>query len=253
MTEETPDQRFERLSRDRIIRPLPKRFYKTVSVTDELCITLDGRIVKTPMKVALKLKTRAMAAAVAAEWEAQETHINPSAMPLTKLANTAIDRATLHRAEIIAEMVAFAGSDLVCYRADAPMTLAARQKEHWDPILNWINALLDANFAAHIGIMHKLQSAQSLTSFETHVSNYDPFALAATHNLATLTGSAFLAAMLEQSAISAEMGWLAAHVDEDYQIENWGEDHEAKSRRAGRHKEFHCCVKFLKLAMLSVN
>jgi chaperone required for assembly of F1-ATPase len=248
MTEETPDQRFERLSRDRIVRPLPKRFYKTVSVTDDLCIALDGRIVKTPMKVALKLKTKALAEAVAAEWEAQVTHISPGAMPLTKLANTAIDRATLHRAEIIAEMVAFAGSDLVCYRADAPEELVELQAKLWDPVMAWINTKLSANFAPRIGIMHMAQPVSSLAAYEALANGYDPFALAATHNLATLTGSALLAAMLEQGVITAEQGWTAAHLDEDWQIAHWGEDDEAKARRVGRHKEFHCCVQFLKLA-----
>jgi chaperone required for assembly of F1-ATPase len=248
MTDETADQRWERLSRDRIVRPMPKRFYKVVSVTDDLCIALDDRKVKTPMKVALQLPTRRLAEAIAAEWEAQTTHINPGAMALTKLANTAIDRATRHRAEIIAEMVAFAGSDLVCYRAEGPGVLVDRQNMLWDPILAWANQHLDACFTSCIGIMHQPQPAASLSAVQRHIEGFNPFALAASHNLATLSGSALIALMLQSTAISADEAWAAAHLDEDWQTSQWGEDDEAKARRQGRQKEFMGCVEFLTLS-----
>ena len=119
MSDETEDQRWERLSRDRIHRPLPKRFYKSVAVTEQLGIALDGRSVKTPLKAPLVLPNRALAEAVAAEWDAQVEVINPHAMPLTKLANTAIDRAVAERSKITAEILEFAGSDMVCYRAES--------------------------------------------------------------------------------------------------------------------------------------
>ena len=135
MTVETEDQRFERLSRDRIQRRLPKRFYKLVVVTEKLGIALDGKNVKTPLKAPLVLPNRPLADAVAAEWEAQKEFINPHAMPLTKLANTAIDRAVAEKSNIIAEILAFAGSDMVCYRAGSPETLVTRQSTHWDPII----------------------------------------------------------------------------------------------------------------------
>ena len=248
MSEETEDERWERLSRDRIHRPLPKRFYKSVAVTGQLGIALDGRNVKTPLKAALVLPTRPLAEAVAAEWDAQVDVINPHAMPLTKLANTAIDRATNEKSKIAAEIVEFAGSDMVCYRAESPAGLVLRQTTHWDPIIAWAKADLKVDFATVNTITHKRQFAGTIQSLETYIKSLDPFSFVAVHNLSTLTGSALLAAMAAAGKIPADAAWLAANVDEDWQIETWGEDDEATARRAGRFNEFSACVKFVNLA-----
>jgi chaperone required for assembly of F1-ATPase len=248
MNAETEDERFERLSRDRIVRPLPKRFYKVVGVTEKLEISLDGRIVKTPLKVPLVLPTRALADAVAEEWEAQREYVNPAAMPLTKLANTAIDRAISERPGITAEILAFAGSDMVCYRADKPDSLVALQSQHWDPVLAWVQDVLGANFATVDSVVHITQSRDAMQAVRAHVAGLDGFAFTAVHNLTTLTGSALLALMLAADGISSRRAWLAANVDEDWQIAIWGRDDEAETRRAGRSQEFSACVAFIKLA-----
>jgi chaperone required for assembly of F1-ATPase len=248
MSEETEDQRWERLSRDRIHRPLPKRFYKAVTVTGQLGIALDGRTVKTPLKAPLVLPNRALAEAVAAEWEAQVEVINPHAMPLTKLANTAIDRATTERLKIAAEILEFAGSDMVCYRAESPPGLVLRQTTHWDPVISWAKLELNVSFAAVNTISHKRQSPAALQAMEAHIEGLDPFSFVAVHNLTTLTGSALLAAMVASSKIPPDAAWLAANVDEDWQIETWGQDAEAAARRAGRLNEFSACVRFVNLA-----
>jgi chaperone required for assembly of F1-ATPase len=248
MSDETEDERWERLSRDRIHRPLPKRFYKSVAVTNQLGIALDGRNVKTPLKAVLILPTRPLAEAVAAEWDAQVDVLNPHAMPLTKLANTAIDRATAEQSKMTAEILAFAGSDMVCYRAESPAGLVLRQTTHWDPVLAWAKADLNVDFATVSTIKHRRQSPAALQALETHIASLDPFSFIAVHNLATLTGSALLAAMTAAGKITADAAWLAANVDEDWQIETWGEDAEASARRAGRLMEFSACVRFVNLA-----
>ena len=248
MSNETEDQRWERLSRDRIHRPLPKRFYKTVAVTDQLGIALDGRNVKTPLKATLVMPTRVLAEAVAAEWDAQADVINPHAMPLTKLANTAIDRAISEKSRIAAEILSFASSDMVCYRAESPAGLVQRQTAHWDPIIAWAKADLNVEFTTVSTITHKRQSPAALQALEVHITSLDPFSFVAIHNLATLTGSALLAAITAAGKITANAAWLAANVDEDWQIETWGEDAEASARRAGRLNEFSACVTFVNLA-----
>ncbi len=248
MSDETEDQRWERLSRDRIHRPLPKRFYKSVAVTDQLGIALDGRNVKTPHKAALVLPTRALAEAVAAEWDAQIDVINPHAMPLTKLANTAIDHATTEKSKIAAEILEFAGSDMVCYRAESPAGLVLRQTTHWDPIIAWAKADMNVDLKTVSTITHKRQSPAALQALEAHITSLDPFSFVAVHNLATLTGSALLAIMVAAGKIPPDAAWLAANVDEDWQIETWGEDAEAAARRAGRFHEFSACVRFANLA-----
>jgi chaperone required for assembly of F1-ATPase len=248
MSDETEDERWERLSRDRIHRPLPKRFYKSVAVTNQLGIALDGRNVKTPLRAPLVLPTRPLAEAVAAEWDAQVDVINPHAMPLTKLANTAIDRATAEKSKIAAEILEFAGSDMVCYRAESPAGLVQRQITLWDPVIVWAKADLSVDFTTVNSITHKRQPPAALQALEAHIKLLDPFSFVAVHNLTTLTGSALLAAMVATGKIRPDAAWLAANLDEDWQIEIWGEDEEAMARRAGRFTEFSACVRFVNLA-----
>jgi len=247
MTDETEDQRWERLSHDRVERPLAKRFYKAVAVGEDHSILLDGRTVKTPMKVKLLLPTAKLADAVAAEWRAQDKVINPALMPLTKLANTAIDRVGAERAHVAGEVLGFAANDLVCYRAAEPAGLLALQTLHWSPVLDWARAALNAAFITTAGITHVAQPPAALRSIERHVSTLDDFALTAVHNAMTLTGSALLALMLHARAIGAEAAWTAAHVDEDFQISRWGEDFEARARRGYRKGEFEATAQFLVL------
>lgn len=225
-----------------------RRFYKDVTVTDDLGIALDGRLVKTPLKAPLQLPTRALAEAVAAEWAGQEAEIKPATMILMKLANTAIDRVRGDRARIEQEVLDFANSDLVCYRADRPPDLVQRHVKSWDPILDWARMALDAPFAVAQGVMHQPQPETALAAHALALKELSDFELAAYHSVMTLTGSALIAMMLARRAILPEAAWLAAHVDEDYQIEHWGQDAEAQARRAARYAEFMACCRFLELA-----
>jgi chaperone required for assembly of F1-ATPase len=228
-----------------------RRFYKTVSVTAELGIALDGKRVKTPKKALLALPAETLARAVAAEWAGQGERIDPATMMLTKLANTAIDRVGSDRARILAEMVDYAASDLVCYRADSPPDLVARQARHLDPVIEWALTVLDAPFETTPGVMHKTQPPESLRAVSGALAVMDDFEIAALHTIMTITGSMLITLMLANGALSANAAWMAVHVDEDYQIENWGEDSEASARRAARHKEFLACCRFLELCRTS--
>jgi chaperone required for assembly of F1-ATPase len=247
MTDETEDQRWQRLSQDKVKRSLPKRFYKLASVGEGNAILLDGRAVKTPMKAQLKLPSAALARAVAAEWQAQQVEIDPAQMPLTKLANTAIDRVGAERPHVAGEVVAFAGNDLVCYRAEEPAELVALQNRQWNPVIDWAFRALNAKFIFTRGISHVAQPAEALREVEAAVVGLDDFTLTATHNVMTLTGSALLALMLQSRAIDADAAWAAAHVDEDFQISQWGLDYEAEDRRALRLAEYRATCRFLNL------
>jgi chaperone required for assembly of F1-ATPase len=224
------------------------RFYKDVAVTEDLGIALDGRAVKTPLKAPLRLPTRALAEAVAGEWAGQEAEIKPATMILTKLANTAIDRVAQGRARIEAEVLDYAGSDLVCYRADRPPDLVQRHVRHWDPVIDWARVALDAPFEVTVGVVHNPQPPAALAAHALALKDLSDFHLAAYHSIMTLTGSALIAMMLARRATVPEAAWLAAHVDEDYQIEQWGEDAEAVARRAARFAEFMACCRFMELA-----
>lgn len=228
-----------------------RRFYKEVTVTPERGITLDGKPVRTPKKALLLLPTKALADAVAAEWQAQGNNIDPATLLMTKLANTAIDRVGFERERNLAEMVDYAASDLVCYRADRPPDLVARQAAHWNPVIDWALRTLDAPFEAVPGIMHQPQPPEALYAIGAALAEIDNYLIAALYNIMTLTGSTLIALMLGRGALSSDAAWAAAHVDEDYQIENWGEDEEAAERRAARHKEFLACWRFLELCKSS--
>jgi chaperone required for assembly of F1-ATPase len=227
-----------------------RRFWESTAVVGEappFMIALDGKPVKTPMKSALALPTRALAEAVAGEWAGQGAKIDPATMPMTKLANTAIDRVAPERARIVAEIVEFAGSDLVCYRAQMPADLVGLQARSWDPVVDWALKRLDASFAVTAGVVHRPQATTVLARIRGFLEAHDEWALTAIHNMTTLTGSALIAAMIAEGALEAEAGWNAAHVDEEWQASLWGADEEAAARRERRRREFLDTVKFLKL------
>lgn len=247
MADETKDERWQRLTQNRIDRPLPKRFYTQVSVGEDHTILLDKRGVKTPLKAKLILPNADLAAAIADEWRAQLRVINPVLMPLTKLVNTAIDRVSAERAHVAAEVKAFAGNDLVCYRADAPAALVALQAQAWEQILVWAERALGAKFITVSGVIHVQQDANALEAVAQRVATLNNYALTGVHNLMTLTGSALIALMMHARGLGAVDAWNAAHVDEDFQISQWGEDFEAVSRRAFRKSEFDATVRFLSL------
>jgi chaperone required for assembly of F1-ATPase len=248
MTNESEDKRFERLSRNRFTRPMPKRFYKEVAVSAAREILLDGRPVKTPLKQPLTMPTMLLAEAVAEEWRSQSESIDLLRMPLTKLANTAIDRAPHERLALIDELVAYAGSDLVCYRATEPAALVHRQAEQWDPVLHWAEAVLGVSLRAVDGLLHVPQPREALEAVRRKLVDLNGFNLVALHAIVTLSGSALLGLMLAKKAINPEVAWAAANLDERWQTELWGEDDEARLRTEARWNEFSAAVRFLNLA-----
>lgn len=214
---------------------LPKRFYKAVTVAEAeggWTVQLDGRGIRTPMKNGLIAPTKALAEIMAAEWEAQGERIDPFTMPVTRLAHGAIDSAAANRDALIAEVLKYAGTDLLRHRADEA-DLAARQKEIWDPYLDWAETALGARLMWVAGIMPAETTPEALDALEAKAGTYDSWRLTALGLATALTSSAVLGfALVEARATAADI-FTASRVDEDYQIEQWGEDAEA-SRRAER-------------------
>ena len=223
-----------------------RRFYKTAGVTDEggrFGLTLDGRRARTPGRNPLAAASRALMAEVAAEWDRQRETIDPADMPLTRLMNSAIDGVAQTMDETRAGIVRYAGSDLLCYRAEAPDTLVARQAHAFDPVLRWAADRLGARFHVTAGIVHVAQPAAALEAISAALAACnDPAALAALSAMTTLTGSALLALAVAHGALASEAAWRAAHIDEDFEIERWGEDAEAMARRAARWREFEAAA-----------
>ncbi len=230
---------------------LPKRFYDKVEVVEGeggFEIALDGRPVRTPLKSLLCVTSKPLCEAVAGEWLDQVEHVNPGLMPLTRLANTAIDRVATRVDTIIEEIASYAGSDLLCYRAEGPDKLLLRQAQHWDPIVNWAEGRIGARFILTQGVMHHEQPAATMDRFTDLIRAHDAFALTGLHNITTLTGSALIGTAVAAGEITTQAAWAAAHVDEDWQIEQWGHDEEADARRAARQVDFEATVAFMELA-----
>jgi chaperone required for assembly of F1-ATPase len=226
-----------------------KRFFKQSEVTGEgpYGIALDGRALKTPGKRNLEVPSLALAEAIAAEWAGQGDRIQPERMWLTKLANTAIDHVEGEEAKIIADIVNYVGSDLLCYRAAEPENLVIRQGEYWDPVLSWAEETLGVRFITVQGITHQAQPRETLDAVESYLHRFNAMELCVLHNLSTLTGSALLTLSIASGWLEPERAWLIAHVDEDWQAERWGEVREAVDRRARRKQEFEAAVQFLEL------
>ena len=220
---------------------LPKRFYKTVAVKDEgagASLLLDGKPVRTPGKALLALPTAALAEAIAQEWRDQGERIDPATMPLTRLANSAIDGVSGREDAVIDDIMAHAASDLLCYRAAGPRGLTDAQAKHWDPVLAWARDALGAPLTLAEGVVHVTQPEASLKRLREQFPGRNAFSLAALHVMTALTGSALLALAVAQGRLTPEEAWQAAHVDEDWQISQWGEDAEAKARREHRWRDF---------------
>lgn len=229
--------------------PLPKRFYADVAVGEAdggFTILLDGRPVRTPARGLLQVPTRPLAEAVAAEWAAQETHINPFLMPLTRLVNVALDRVASDLGAVSEEVVQYAGTDMLFYRAEGPQTLVDRQARGWDPVLDWMKQAHDARFFLAEGIRHVAQPPEALARVRALVPQ-EALALAAVHSMTTLTGSALLALAVREGVLDADAAWTAAHVDEDFNRDQWGEDDAATARRADRRIEMEAAARLLAL------
>lgn len=227
-----------------------KRFYKKASIEQKdrhFTVLLDGKAIKTPAKSLCLMPTRDMASAVANEWNDQGEQIIPQTMPITKLMNTAIDRVESRREELIDELVRYAGSDQICYRAEHPAELVALQGKVWDPLLKWINETLAINLKTSKGIIFVEQEQKSLEKIREMFEGLDSFMLTALHGMITVTGSVTIGYALFSDHLTIEEAWIAGHLDEDFQISQWGGDEEAEERLENLKLELQNSYDFLRL------
>ncbi len=222
-------------------QPLPRRFYERAAVAEAeggSVVELDGKPALTPGRNRLVLPTPAAAELVAAEFSAQAETIDPMTMLVTRLVNTAIDGVASDPQAVLEDILRFASSDLLCYRAGSPRELVDRQCATWDPVLDWVREKLGVHFVLSEGVMHVEQPRETIAALGVHLRpRTEPFRLACLHVMTTLMGSALLALAVEDGALSPDEAWSAAHLDEDWNIQQWGEDAEAAARRAARQRE----------------
>jgi len=227
-----------------------KRFYREASVVradGRTTVALDGRTVRTPLRKPLDVPTEPLAAAIAAEWDAQEETIVPATMPMTQFASTAIDRVADRRDAVIDEVVDYGGTDLLCYRAAGPAELVARQAKTWQPPLDWAAKRFGVTLVATEGVIAIDQPPEALAALRGVLAERDAFGLAGLHNLTTALGSVVLALAVEQLAIDAEAAWQASILDETWQAEKWGQDEPEERRRAALRENVLSAARFLSL------
>jgi chaperone required for assembly of F1-ATPase len=223
-----------------------KRFWKEVSVENGQ-VALDGKPVRTPGRAPLALPTPALAEAVADEWRAVGETIDPRNMPLTGLANAAIDRIAPDPAPFATGLAAYGESDLLYYRAEDPEPLVTRQAESWDPLLEWARGRYDIHFETATGVMHRAQPEATIARLAEAVGALDGFRLAGLSPIVTVSGSLVGALALLEGAVAAETLWQAAMVDELWQAEQWGEDELAIQARDAHRADFDAGARFLAL------
>jgi chaperone required for assembly of F1-ATPase len=217
---------------------LTRRFYKSAAAADATDgrheVRVDGRPVRTSGGAVLAVPSQTVAEVLAREWDAQGEFVNPATMPLTRLVNAAIDGVAQHMEEVRADIVRYAGSDLLCYRAEGPAELRRWQDETWSPVLDWLHQHLGAQLAVTTGIAHVAQPPEAIAAIARAVAPLDAMHLAALHSVTTLTGSPALALAVLHGRLTPTQAWEAAHLDEDWQARLWGADHEASQRRERR-------------------
>ena len=225
-------------------KPVLRRFYHAVETKadgDNFCVQLDGKPARTPAGHILVAPSARVAQPIAAEWQAQGDVIDPATMPLTRLANSIIDGVSVRADAVAAEVKKYLASDLICYRATSPQKLIELQAHHWDPIVAWAGATLGAHFLVTDGVIHVVQPEAALAAAAAAIPQ-DAWRLGAVHAATTLTGSALIALALAKGRLRADEAWAAAHVDEDWNIAQWGEDELAIQRGAFRFSEFQAAA-----------
>ena len=229
-----------------------KRFYKavtSVAVNDSFAIGLDERPVKTPARNPLHLPTSALADAIAVEWEAQGDEIDPATMPLTALAQGALDQVADERERILGRITAFADSDMLYYRADDnQQALADYQAAQWNPLLDWARQRYDVSFTLTQGIRHQPQPDETVKRLSDTVKVQDDFALAAMLSMVGLTGSLIAVLALVEGAYDADMLWALVNLEELWQEKQWGRDDLAVATRGIKQAEFNAAIRFLTLS-----
>ncbi len=228
-----------------------RRKFKTAEVTEAgggYAVALDGKPMRTPAGHAFVAPTRALADAVAAEWQAQGEKVDPRTMPMTQFVATALDRVSVERERIVRDLAAFAETDLLCHRDEETVRLAERQRAAWQPLLDWAADALGARFVLASGVMPVEQPLETLTAIRRRVESLDDLGLVALQTLAGACGSIVLAFAVAEGRLAAEEAHRLSRVDEDYQIERWGEDYEAADRRVAVHADMLAAEKLLSLA-----
>ena len=227
-----------------------KRFWKQANAVERdggWGVELDGKPLRTPARDPLIVPTKALAEAIAAEWNGVEGKIDPGALPLTGLANAAVDRVAPDKEAFAQGIARFAEADLACYRAEGPSALVERQAELWDPLLGWGRRRFDVDFRTATGILHVDQPAATIDRLSHAVAALDPFRLAGLAPLVTIGGSLLAALGVLEGAFTPDQAWEAVTIDERWQLEQWGSDAEAEAALENRRRDFMAAARFLEL------
>ena len=227
-----------------------KRFWKEAAAArsgEGWGVALDGRPVRTPARVLLEVPSEALAQAIADEWADVGDALDPRQLPLTGLANAAIDRVAPDREAFVSNLAHYAQGDLACYRAEGTSALVARQEESWDALLGWARRRFDVDFCTTTGVIDVDQPAATVERLSHALAVLDPFRLAGLSPLVTIGGSLLAALAVLEEALTPDGAWAVVTVDDRWQFEQWGADAEALAAIENRRQDFLAAARFLKL------
>lgn len=227
-----------------------KRFWTDAEAVEEAggwAIFLDSRPLRTPARASLLLPSRRLADAIVEEWRRSPDDVNPREMPLTGLANAAVDRIASDQGTFAAGVAKYAEADLICYRVEGPPALVARQHEHWDPLLAWARKRFDVEFRVTTALLHVPQPDETVRRLHQEVSALEPLVLAGLSQLVTIGGSLLAGLAIVEQALSVHEAWRAVSIDEHWQLEQWGSDAEAEFALENRKRDFFVAAQFVAL------
>ena len=227
-----------------------KRFWKQADAVERdggWGVELDGKPLRTPARDLLTVPTKALAEAIASEWNEVGDKIDPGTLPLTGLANAAVDRVAPDKEAFAKGIARYAEADLACYRAEGPSALVDRQTESWDALIGWGRRRFDLDFRTTRGIVHVDQPAATVDRLSHAVAALDPFRLAGLSPLVTISGSLLAALGVLEGTLMPDQAWDAVTVDDRWQLEQWGSDAEAEAAIDNRRRDFMAAARFLEL------
>jgi len=220
--------------------------YTVKSTPGGFVISYNGKKLETPAGVALVVPTQSLAEAIVVE-KPLNRRVDFKTMPLLQLAVTAIDVVKPTRDEIINRIVAYAGSEMLCHRAEHPPALVQEQEKIWQPLLDWCAGRFHAPLRNGTGIMPIAQPPESIAALRKIVEAYDVFRLTGLSTAVAASGSLVLGLALEVAHINGEQAGHAAELDAEHQMKDWGDDPEIQVRIESTRRELALCERWVTL------
>jgi chaperone required for assembly of F1-ATPase len=209
-----------------------KKYYESVScrkIDEGFAVFLDAAPARTALGLPVAAPTQALGEAIAQEWQAQGDVIRKETMPLTQLASMAVDLSG-HRGAMMADILAYGDTDLICYRAGDAPGLNEQQALKLDPVIGWVEERFGIALKITDGVMPVKQPPENRMKLMAAISDFDDWQLAALAAAVKALGSLVLALAFMEGHVNGETAFALSHLEEEYETNDWGKDEEKEKR-----------------------